>query len=84
MSTRLRLAASVLATALLTLLVTAPAALAAEGGERTKVELFEGPRDVVGIIFLGGLALAGAYAVKNAVQQLGGKRDAADGKWRWR
>lgn len=84
MTPRLRLAAAVLTTALLSLLVSAPAALAADGGEREKIALFEGPRDVVGMIFFGGMALAAAFAVKNAVAQLGGKRDAASGKWRWR
>ena len=83
MKTSLRRAAAVTSTLLVSLLVLAPAALAASG-EHTKIEVFDGPREVVGMIFLGGMALATALAVKNAVQQLGGKRDAASGKWRWR
>lgn len=81
---RIRHATTVLAATLLTLVVTASVAFASEGGERTKIELFEGPRDVIGIVLLGGLVLATVYGVRNAVQQLNGRRDAADGKWRWR
>ncbi len=54
------------------------------GGERTKITIPEDPHDKVGLILLGFMGLAAAAMTMNIVQQLGGKRDQADGGWRWR
>ena len=86
MMNRLRSAVALVGLTLVTLLVSGlnSAAFAAAGGDREKIAIVENSRDIVGLIFLGAFGLFTLWALKNAAAQLGGKREGADGRWRWR
>lgn len=52
--------------------------------EARKPALADTPRDRVGLILLGLLALAGVLGLANARRQLKGERPQATGEFRWR
>lgn len=83
-----KLAAACCAAALVVLLA-APAALAAEAGGASddgdhRITIAETPRDRLGLLLLGALALGGGVALVNARRQLRGDRPQASGEFRWR
>ncbi len=52
-----------------------------EGG---RIPIAETPRDRIGLILLGALAIGGGAAAVNANRQLKGERPQASGEFRWR
>jgi hypothetical protein len=52
--------------------------------ESGRIPIAETPRDRIGLILLGALALGGGAAAVNANRQLKGERPQASGDFRWR
>jgi hypothetical protein len=79
--TRLTLSALVL----MTLVISAMPALAADGGDKDKSQLItRSQHHRVGAVILFVFSLLALFALVNAVKQLRGKREQADGHFRWR
>lgn len=71
-------------TALLSVVVLALPALAAETPDEKSQIFTRSPHSTVGGIILLVIAVFVGFAITNAIQQLRGKRRQADGKFRWR
>jgi sulfite exporter TauE/SafE len=70
---------------LMTLVISAIPAFAVEGAEESKSQLItRSQHHRVGAVILFVFSLLALMALVNAVQQLRGKRDQADGEFRWR
>ncbi len=70
---------------LMTMVISAMPALATEGAEEGKSQLItRSLHHKVGAVILFVFAMLAVFAFANAVQQLRGKRDQADGRFRWR
>src|SRR5690554_6511835 len=61
-----------------------PVEAPAEDDGDHRIAIAESPRDRLGLLFLGALALAGLLGLANARRQLKGERPAASGEFRWR
>jgi NhaP-type Na+/H+ or K+/H+ antiporter len=71
-----------LALVLVTGLVSAPSAQAAE--QRERIQLVERPRDALALVLYGTLGLITLAGVATLRRQLKGEREQTDGEFRWR
>ena len=62
----------------------APAEEAPAEEEGGRIELVDGPRDILALLLLAVLIAGGVFGLRNARRQLSGDRPQASGEFRWR